>query len=416
MPDAHVVTVIGGACAGSTAANILAEAGMKVVVFEQNPRPYGKVEDGLPRWHKTQRRKEYDKIDARMTHPNIMYVPNTKLGRDIQFDELYDDWGFSAILLGNGAWNDRPVEVEGIDEYLGKGLIYQNPFIYWYNHKDEKDYDGPRYEVPEDTAIFGGGLSSIDVMKAVQMETYERALKASGVECTMYELEHKGISHFCEEKGIDPDSLGVKNCTIYYRRRKYDMPLAQQKDRSEEAKVKAEATRAKILDMAQEKFRFIFKERHLAKEMILEEDRLVGLVMRRTRVEGRKAFPLERTELEVRHPLFISSIGSIPEPIEGLEMTGAFYKFEDWDLGIYGPKENVYGVGNAVTGQGNIVISVRHAKTVAEHIIAEFEKREPLPEASVNEILDRAKARQDAAGYKGDYKAWIAQVIPPDLE
>lgn len=416
MPEAHVVAVIGGACAGSTAANILAEAGFQVVVFEQNPKPYGKVEDGLPRWHNIQRSKEYEKIDARLVHSNISFVPNTKLGTDISFDEMYNDWGFSAILLGNGAWNDRPVEVEGINEYIGKGLIYQNPFIYWYNHKNEKNYDGPRYEVPQNTAIFGGGLSSIDVMKAVQMETYERALKENGVECTMYDLEHKGITHFCEERGIDPDSLGVKDCTIYYRRRKFDMPMAQQKDKSEEAKAKVEATRAKILDMAQAKFRFIFKERHLAKEMIIENDRLVGLIMKRTRVEGRKAFPLEGTELEVRHPLFISSIGSIPEPIEGLEMTGAFYKFDDWDLGIYGPKENVFGVGNAVTGQGNIAISVRHARTVAEHIMGEFEQKAPLSESKVHELLDRVKTRQAEVGYEGDYKAWIAKVIPPDLE
>jgi NADPH-dependent glutamate synthase beta subunit-like oxidoreductase len=416
MPEAHVVAVIGGACAGSTAANILAEAGFQVVVFEQNPKPYGKVEDGLPRWHNIQRRKEYEKIDARLVHPNISFVPNTKLGTDISFDEMYNDGGFSAILLGNGAWNDRPVDVEGIDEYIGKGLIYQNPFIYWYNHKNEKNYDGPRYEVPENTAIFGGGLSSIDVMKAVQIETYERALKANGVECTMYDLEHKGITHFCEERDIDPDSLGVKDCTIYYRRRKFDMPMAQQKDKSEEAKAKVEATRAKILDMAQAKFRFIFNERHLAKEMIIEDDRLVGLIMKRTRVDGRKAFPLEGTELEVRHPLFISSIGSIPEPIEGLEMTGAFYKFDDWDLGIYGPKENVFGVGNAVTGQGNIAISVRHAKTVAKHIMGEFEQKEPFPESKVHELLDRVKARQADVGYEGDYKVWIAKVIPSDLE
>lgn len=416
MPDAHVVAIIGGACAGSTAANTLAEAGFQVVVFEQNPKPYGKIEDGLPRWHAIQRSKEYAKIDARLVHPNIAYVPNTKLGTDITFDDMYDNWGFSAILLGNGAWNDRPVDVEGIDEYLDKGLIYQNPFIYWYNHKNEKEYDGPRYEVPDNTAIFGGGLSSIDVMKAVQMETYERALHKSGVECTMNDLEHKGITKFCEDRGIDPDGLGVENCTIYYRRRKFDMPLAQQKDRSEEAKAKAEATRAKILDMAQEKFRFIFKERHLAKEMIIEDGRLVGIVMRETRVEGRKAFPIEGTEEEVRHPLFIGSIGSIPEPIEGLEMTGAFYKFEDWDLGIYGPKENVFGVGNAVTGQGNIVLSMKHAKVVAEHIIGEYENREKLPESQVNEIKGRVEARQAEVDYDGDYKAWIASVIPSDLE
>ena len=30
---------------------IAKERGINVVVFEQNIRPYGKIEDGLPKWH-----------------------------------------------------------------------------------------------------------------------------------------------------------------------------------------------------------------------------------------------------------------------------------------------------------------------------------------------------------------------------
>ena len=43
-----------------------------VIVFEQNPRPYGKIEDGLPRWHVKQRRDEYEEINERLDHPNII--------------------------------------------------------------------------------------------------------------------------------------------------------------------------------------------------------------------------------------------------------------------------------------------------------------------------------------------------------
>ena len=42
----------------------LAERGAICVVFEQNDRPYGKVEDGLPRWHVGLRRKEYDQLQV----------------------------------------------------------------------------------------------------------------------------------------------------------------------------------------------------------------------------------------------------------------------------------------------------------------------------------------------------------------
>jgi len=60
----HIVAIVGGAVAGSEAASILADQGFLVVVFEQNDRPYGKIEDGLPRWHEKQRNKEYEKMNG----------------------------------------------------------------------------------------------------------------------------------------------------------------------------------------------------------------------------------------------------------------------------------------------------------------------------------------------------------------
>ena len=54
-PGQHFVAVIGGAISGSVAAEILADHGIRVAVIEQNTRPYGKIEDGLPRWHVEQR-------------------------------------------------------------------------------------------------------------------------------------------------------------------------------------------------------------------------------------------------------------------------------------------------------------------------------------------------------------------------
>ena len=83
------------------------------------------------------------------------------------------------MILANGAWRDRDLGVPGADEFIDKGLVYQNPFIYWYNHKNEKDYTGPRYETPDEALVVGGGLASIDVVKVLQLENYERALRAA---------------------------------------------------------------------------------------------------------------------------------------------------------------------------------------------------------------------------------------------
>ena len=89
-PGHHFVAVIGGAISGSVAAEILADNGIRVAVFDQNTRPYGKIEDGLPRWHVEQRKQEYGNIDAHLKKTGVSFIPSTKLGRDLNFQELCD--------------------------------------------------------------------------------------------------------------------------------------------------------------------------------------------------------------------------------------------------------------------------------------------------------------------------------------
>jgi choline dehydrogenase-like flavoprotein len=90
----HFAAIVGGAIAGSVAAEILADSGIHVVVIEQNERPYGKIEDGLPRWHLEQREQEYRRIDARLRKPGVFFLPCAKLGRDLDFQDLCANWGF----------------------------------------------------------------------------------------------------------------------------------------------------------------------------------------------------------------------------------------------------------------------------------------------------------------------------------
>jgi NADPH-dependent glutamate synthase beta subunit-like oxidoreductase len=155
----HVVAVIGGATAGAETAGRLAELGVEVVVFEQNPRPYGKIEDGLPHWHAALRRKEYETIAEKHATPGVHFVPQTKVGREVGFGELASGWGFSAVVLACGAWRDRPLPIEGADAFVGRGLVYQNPFIVWFNHAHEAAYDGPRFEPLDGALVVGGGLA-----------------------------------------------------------------------------------------------------------------------------------------------------------------------------------------------------------------------------------------------------------------
>ena len=88
----HAVAVIGGATAGAEVAARLADRGCTVVVIEQNSRPYGKIEDGLPRWHVGLRNKEYQVISAKLSKPGVHFLPLTKVGRDVGFAELCREW------------------------------------------------------------------------------------------------------------------------------------------------------------------------------------------------------------------------------------------------------------------------------------------------------------------------------------
>ena len=93
----------GGAISGSVAAGDTGRArNSRVAVIEQNKRPYGKIEDGLPRWHVDQRKQEYGRIDARLRKSGVYFVPCVKLGRDLDFMEFCNRWGFSAVIPANG--------------------------------------------------------------------------------------------------------------------------------------------------------------------------------------------------------------------------------------------------------------------------------------------------------------------------
>jgi NADPH-dependent glutamate synthase beta subunit-like oxidoreductase len=427
----RAVAVIGGATAGAEVAGRLAEAGARVVVFEQNPRPYGKIEDGLPRWHAELRRKEYRTIDAKLSQPGVAFVPTTRVGRHVSFAELADEWGFHAVVLANGAWRDRPLPIEGADRYVGRGLVYQNPFIIWFNHAGEKDWQGARFEPADDVLVVGGGLASIDVAKVLMLETTRAKLRERGIDASLLELEVKGIPKVLERHGLRFEDLGLVGCTLFYRRRLEDMPLVEMPEGAPpDRQAKVEGARRKLLEKAIEKYRFRVEPLSAPDGLIVDGDRLAGLRFRRTRMEGGRPVPTDET-YERRGAYVISSIGSIPEEIPGIAMKGELFAFTDWDLGRLAAWPSVFSAGNVVTGKGNIVASRKHATHVAERLTEALRAQAaaladrvagavaaqpPHDTGALAKLEERVRARQAAIGYPGDYATWIARVTPSDLE
>jgi len=445
----YVAAIIGGATAGAETAGLFADRGISSVVFEQNARPYGKIEDGLPRWHVKLRQKEYETINERLDRPEIHFVPLTKIGRDIDFRELVTDWGFTTVILAHGAWRDRPLPIEGVDDFIGRGLIYQNPLIHWFNHFCEAGYDGPEYELQDGAIVVGGGLASIDVMKVLQIEMVRRTLEQRGIHEDMLHLEHAGIPTVLDTHGLRWGALGLKPATLYYRRRIEDMPLIETPpDADPDRQQKFQATRKKIVDKAMQKYAFRVQPLRMPIGFLADDGRLTGLRFQHTRIEEGRVIPVEGLFEEAQAPLVVSSIGSVPEPIKGIPQRGELYDYTDRTLGRLEGYETVFSTGNVVTGKGNILASRRHSIEATTQVIesflgvapgghadegvlldpvaadardaaaglADWTKHRPgLDETAMNRLFERVRERQRSVGYDGAYRAWIEKVTPPDL-
>lgn len=441
----HFVAIFGGSVSGSEAAFQLANRGFRVVVFEQNILPYGKIEDGLPKWHAKLRDKEEKLIDDKLDHINIRYVPCVRLGRDLDFHDLVNNWGFSAVLLATGAWKDRPVPIEGIDDYVEKGLVYQNPFVYWFNHYHEPTYKGRQYEVPDNAVVVGGGLASLDVVKIVMIETVQKALQKRGIDVDMFKLE-RSIAKTLEEHNLTMDELGLKGCTLYYRREAKDMPLSSLPKNTPEGRLKAEAVNRKILENFLQKYLFRFEPLSVPVDKVVENGRLAGITFQRTKVENGKVVSVSGEFHTHKTSMVISSIGSIPEKIEGIPADGTLFKMTDEKSCRLIGFENVFALGNAVTGRGNIKESQEHGRDISVDVmenhfqwqeddyqqwlrgteegiteqvsaIAEQIKRQKfMPEPVIKMILDRTEKLMNKVGFEGEYREWIKRHTPVRLE
>ncbi len=446
----HFIAIIGGSVAGSEAAFILAEKGFRVVVFDQKNLPYGKIEDGLPKWHVGLRDKEEKKIDERLNHPNVRFVPGVRLGRDITLDQLANEWGFSAVIIAIGAWLDRKLPVEGIDKLRNKGLIYQNDLLHWYNHRHEADYKGIHYDLPDGTCVIGGGLASIDVVKMVMIEITQKALKnKKGIDIDLFTFEKKGVAKILEENDSSLDDLGLRGCTLFYRKRVKDMPLYPRKGESPEDIEKAQRVTEKLLLNYQSKYLFNFEGRCVPNDFEEKDGHLIGMTFERVQHVDFKGTP-EICKFDTQ--LVISSIGSLPESLPSIPYKGDYLK----TYGEFGHKiegfDNVFAIGNVVTGKGNIIDSKKHGRDITGKIIEghfndiqvldpmeenysnyfrkiedgvvaslgsivnDLDKCEIHPDEEIQKLLNRTKKLQEKVGFDGNYQKWVDSWRPERLE
>lgn len=397
----------------------MADAGIEVVVFEQNPLPYGKIEDGLPRWHDKMREKECRNIDHKIAHPLVHYVPVCKLGVDLALLDLVE-WGFPAVILAVGAWKDRPLAAQGIDLITDNSFAYQNSFMHWFNHCEQPDYPGASYPVRGGAAIIGGGLASIDVAKACQFTMIRNRLRERGVEVDFVSLELDGVGNVLAKHDLRWQDLGLEPAVLCYRRTVPKMSLTPPTGQvTPEQIAKTERVRRKIMDNVRRKYLLEVRELRTVSRIHGADGSACGLTLQKTVLDGDRVI-LTGEEEYLETKFIVSSIGSIPEPIPGLREAGEFYDIADTAMGRLRQFPNVFAVGNALAGKGNIQASVQNSRALAKLVAgcltgkgSEDRLGQEMRESAAclaavppkRDILDRVHAMQRQRGY-GDYNAW----------
>ena len=399
-----VVLIIGGAVSGSTAVKKLTDEGIRCVVVEQNRMPYGKIEDGLPRWHEKQRINEYFKIDDIISNELVDFVPLTRIGEDVSFEEIYN-MGWSCIYFANGAWKDRSFPIKEIEDF--DNFYYQNPFVYWFNHYHEPSYNGPKVDIKDDAIVIGGGLASIDVCKITQLELVRQKVESKIENFDIIEMEHKGIPKYLEQYDMKYEDLGINGTTLVYRRNIENMPLTTiPEDATPEMVEKRKLARRKILNNTLDKFLFKVAECTQPVGLSYEDNILNGIEVIENEIIDGKLIAKENSNKILHGNTFISSIGSLPEPIQGIPMDGSTYNIADEDSGKFDELEKVHGMGNAITGKGNIKASRVSAKTVGDLTI---DLIHDIGQDVIDNIDSKVKEWQSKSSYNGNYFEWKAK-------
>ncbi len=148
------VAIIGGGCAGLTAALQLRRKGHKVTIFEKHPKLGGMMQYGIPDYRVPRDVLDYE--IQRILATDIEIKLNTKVGEDISIEELESD--YDATLFAMGAWAGRTLPVEGGDvSNCVSGVAFLEAYC-----------KGRLQHITGKVICIGGGDTSIDVVSVAR--------------------------------------------------------------------------------------------------------------------------------------------------------------------------------------------------------------------------------------------------------
>lgn len=154
MPETgKKIAIIGGGPSGLTAAYFLSLMGHKCTVYEMKNKLGGMLRYGIPSYRFP--RERLDEDIERILKTGVEIKLNTKVGKDISFDEIKKD--SDAVYIAIGAHTDRKMGIEGEDS---KNVISAVDFLNDIGHDNFPDFTG------KNVVVVGGGNVAMDCVRS----------------------------------------------------------------------------------------------------------------------------------------------------------------------------------------------------------------------------------------------------------
>jgi dihydroorotate dehydrogenase subfamily 1 len=147
------IAVIGSGPAGLSAAYYLSQQGYKVTVFEAESVLGGMMRIGIPAY-RLPRNIVQKEIDSILNQSNIDMVLNCRVGRDVSFQQIREN--FSAVIVAVGAHKPKYMGIPG-ETYLG--VTSGIEFLRQVNLQE-------KVIIGKNVAVIGGGNVAVDAARS----------------------------------------------------------------------------------------------------------------------------------------------------------------------------------------------------------------------------------------------------------
>jgi glutamate synthase (NADPH/NADH) small chain len=160
-PVGQRVAIVGAGPTGMSAADLLAQKGYEVTLFDSKPKPGGLLLYGIPNF-KLDKKVVSKKVDD-LYKMGVKFVGNTFIGKDKSIEDLQKE-GFDAIYLGIGTGIDAPMKIDGEDlpgvwkgtEFLIRSSIGKEIL--------PKEMKG-KFKIGKKVVVIGGGDTASDCLR-----------------------------------------------------------------------------------------------------------------------------------------------------------------------------------------------------------------------------------------------------------